>query len=128
MIEDSRLAFSNISDVLSVENGQLVVKEHAELDRDTLSTMASIEESVNERGYRIEPSKSANAIASRRGLSRRTHGEIGAGRACAQTGVRLLGSTKLGIPRIAPLFGRSKGPVRFDSPVGASCAADFGLA
>jgi hypothetical protein len=33
--EISRLAFRNISDVLSVENGQLVVKEHAELDRDT---------------------------------------------------------------------------------------------
>lgn len=50
--EISRLAFSNISDVLSVENGQLIVKEHVELDRDILSTIASVEESVNERGHR----------------------------------------------------------------------------
>jgi hypothetical protein len=50
--EISRLAFSNVADVLTVENGQLVVKEHAELDRDTLSTVADVSEVVNEGGLR----------------------------------------------------------------------------
>lgn len=82
MIEDSPLAFSNISDVLSVENGQLVVKEHADLDRDTLSTMASIEESVNERGYRIEPSptRSPRGADFRAGLTVRSAPDVHAPR------------------------------------------------
>jgi hypothetical protein len=50
--EISRLAFSNISDVLSVENGQLIVREHTDFDRDTLSTIAEVAEAVNERGHR----------------------------------------------------------------------------
>jgi hypothetical protein len=50
--EISRLAFSNAADVFSIEGGQLVAKEHAHLDHDTLSTIASVEESVNERGHR----------------------------------------------------------------------------
>jgi hypothetical protein len=50
--EISRLAFSNAADVFSIEGGQLVAKEHAHLDRDTLSTIASVEESVDERGHR----------------------------------------------------------------------------
>jgi hypothetical protein len=47
--EVSRLAFSNVADVLAVENGQLIVREHADLDRDTLSTVAEVSEVVNER-------------------------------------------------------------------------------
>jgi hypothetical protein len=41
-----------MSDVLSVENGQLIVKDHADLDHDTLSTVAEVTEVVNDKGYR----------------------------------------------------------------------------
>ena len=50
--EVSRLAFSNIGQVLEVKDGTLVVKDHASLDQDVLATIASVEEAVNERGYR----------------------------------------------------------------------------
>jgi phage terminase small subunit len=50
--EVSRLAFSSIADVLTVRDGALVVHDHADLDRDTLATIASIEENMNERGYK----------------------------------------------------------------------------
>jgi hypothetical protein len=49
---ENELAFSNVADVLEVKDGELVVKDHAELDRDTLSTIASVEERVNQHGYR----------------------------------------------------------------------------
>jgi phage terminase small subunit len=61
--EISRLAFSNIGDVLSVEDGALVVKEHADLDRDTLSTVASIEEQINDKGYRTLRVKQHDRLA-----------------------------------------------------------------
>jgi Terminase small subunit len=50
--EISPLAFSNVADVLTVEGGQLVVKEHAELDRDTLATIAEVSEVINDKGHR----------------------------------------------------------------------------
>jgi hypothetical protein len=50
--EISRLAFSHIGDVLTIEERKPVVKDHATLDPDTLSTVASVRESVNEKGHR----------------------------------------------------------------------------
>jgi phage terminase small subunit len=50
--EVSRLAFSSINDVLTIEDGKLVLKDHAALNRDSLSTVASVRESVNEKGHR----------------------------------------------------------------------------
>jgi hypothetical protein len=50
MAEVSRLAFSNIFQVLAVKDGELVVKDHADLRQDALSTVASIEEMVNDKG------------------------------------------------------------------------------
>jgi phage terminase small subunit len=49
--EISRLAFSNVADVMEIKDGHLVVRDHADLDRDTLSTVASIEEHINDKGY-----------------------------------------------------------------------------
>jgi phage terminase small subunit len=50
--EVSRLAFSNIGDVLTIENGEVIVKDHAKLNRDTLSTIAEVREVANDKGYR----------------------------------------------------------------------------
>jgi phage terminase small subunit len=50
--EISRIAFSNVADVMEIKDGHLIVRDHADLDRDTLSTVASIEEVVNDKGYR----------------------------------------------------------------------------
>ena len=61
--EVSRLAFSNIGHVLEVKNGALVVKDHASLDDDTLATVASVEETVNERGYRTLRVKQHDRLA-----------------------------------------------------------------
>jgi phage terminase small subunit len=61
--EVSRLAFSNISDVLEIKDGELVVKDHAALDRDTLSTVASIEEHITDKGYRTLRVKQHDRLA-----------------------------------------------------------------
>jgi hypothetical protein len=61
--EVSRLAFSTIGAVLEVKDGQLIVKDHADLDADVLSTIASVEESVNERGFRTLRVKQHDRLA-----------------------------------------------------------------
>jgi hypothetical protein len=42
--ELAKLAFSSISDVLEIKDGQLVVKDHADLTEDQLAAVASVEE------------------------------------------------------------------------------------
>lgn len=50
--EVSRLAFSNVVDVLETKDGEVIVKDHAELERDVLSTVAEVREVINDKGYR----------------------------------------------------------------------------
>jgi hypothetical protein len=50
--EVSRPAFSNVSQVLEVRDGVLIVKDHADLDPDTMSTIAEVREAVNDKGFR----------------------------------------------------------------------------
>jgi hypothetical protein len=48
--EVNRLVFSTISDVLEIKNGQLVVKDHAQLTEDQLAAVASVEEVIARKG------------------------------------------------------------------------------
>jgi hypothetical protein len=61
--EVSRLAFSNISQVLEVKDGALIVKDHASLDEGVLSTVAAVEEHINDKGYRTLRVKQHDRLA-----------------------------------------------------------------
>ena len=49
--------------MLTVENGQLIVRDHADLDRDTLSTVAEVTEVVNDKSYRTVRVKQHDRLA-----------------------------------------------------------------
>jgi phage terminase small subunit len=61
--EVSKLAFSKINDVLEVKDGALIVKNHASLDDDVLSTIAAVEEHINDKGYRTLRVKQHDRLA-----------------------------------------------------------------
>jgi hypothetical protein len=50
--EISKLALSTIRDVLEIKDGELIMKDHAELSEDVLATVASVEEVINDKGHR----------------------------------------------------------------------------
>jgi hypothetical protein len=41
-----------VADVPEIKDGEVIVKEHAEVDRDILSTVAEVREVINDKGYR----------------------------------------------------------------------------
>jgi hypothetical protein len=49
--------------VLTIEDGKLVVRDHAALDRDTLSTVAEVTAVVNDKGYRTLRVKQHDRLA-----------------------------------------------------------------
>ena len=61
--EINRLAFSTISDVLEIKDGQLVVRDHASLTEDQLAAVQSIEEVINEKGFRTLRVKQHDKLA-----------------------------------------------------------------
>jgi phage terminase small subunit len=52
LMEVRRIAFLNLGDFVELKDGELIVKDHAELEHDQLAAPASIEEHVNEAGHR----------------------------------------------------------------------------
>jgi hypothetical protein len=66
----AQLAFTDVSDVLEYrDDGQLYIKPHSTLTRDQLATIQSMEEHVNEAGYRTIKVRQYDRLAALKALT-----------------------------------------------------------